>query len=33
MANAETDVLVDPEKLHALGVCALEAVGLVSVKN
>jgi LDH2 family malate/lactate/ureidoglycolate dehydrogenase len=28
MASAETDVFVDPDKLHALGVCALEAVGV-----
>lgn len=28
MASTETDVLVDAEKLHALGVCALECVGV-----
>jgi L-2-hydroxycarboxylate dehydrogenase (NAD+) len=30
MASVDTDILVDAEKLHALGVCALEAVGVPS---
>jgi L-2-hydroxycarboxylate dehydrogenase (NAD+) len=30
MASTETDILVDADKLHTLGVCALESVGVPS---